>query len=864
MILDTTNKSLQFKLASSVTTNQLSCVTSWADMATSAFTPGSTSSQTNDTSAVTIVSSPASGVQRQIKSIEIYNDDTVDATVVVLYNDNSTLRTLVRISLVPGETLQFAENKWSVIDTAGRILSTASPVGNAGGDLSGTYPDPTVAKVRGIAVSTTAPTSGQVLTATSSTAATWQTPSMSGGSANLPLFNVEDYGAVGDGTTDDYSAILDAWNAMISNGSGYLFFPRAAVYRIDASVSGRLAQGSDKQYALFQIPQNPADSTHAKMIFGVLGVGEACVVRMWGGSTGSTTAPHHTASVLQVDYSTAFSWSSSYGLPSVFGAKDLDIDSGYKFTNVHFVVDHMIVRQPANPSMCSFNLEACSTAHVKDLYCDVQGYLDDAPEPTHPTGASLLMPRTDNAVVARVDQFGAWGMYTGLPITEHNECTFATIVRCKIGIAIRRDSSHFAHITSVSAEQCPWLIAGYDPSGSGANGGIVAPPSWTIKIDFLDVEDFDYGGTISWLYADSGPKAHIYDPNNHLRGIAYYRRVDSGSLAGSQDAYYAVGASNFNMLKLTDGSAATKLTGGDPVSAAPNAPTIGTATAGAASAQVAFTPASSGATATSFTATSTPGSITATGSASPITVTGLTPSTSYTFTVHASNSSGDSSESSSSNSVTPTASAWVNHETAIDARNGTSTHSVTFANTPTTGNLLVLVVAGDITSTTPSGWTSYASAVNGTGLYVFTKTATSGDTGFSTTNNASNYPLAYELFEFSSSAAMSGTAGTVTSNAGVNTWASATSLPGTSVFVVATHSFGIGTGGGSSILPTTWASPWTKSADLYTAPSGTDGACLLSGWQDTVTATSLGPSSTDVTNSNSGSTGQSITFAVDL
>ncbi|WP_370677749.1 Ig-like domain repeat protein [Pleomorphomonas sp. PLEO] len=89
---------------------------------------------------------------------------------------------------------------------------------------------------------------------------------------------------------------------------------------------------------------------------------------------------------------------------------------------------------------------------------------------------------------------------------------------------------------------------------------------------------------------------------------------------------------------------------------APDAPTIGTATAGTGSASVTFTaPSSDGGSAiTGYTVTSSPGGKTATGTASPITVTGLTNGTSYTFSVSATNEVGTSNASADSNAVTPT------------------------------------------------------------------------------------------------------------------------------------------------------------------------------------------------------------------
>jgi hypothetical protein len=111
---------------------------------------------------------------------------------------------------------------------------------------------------------------------------------------------------------------------------------------------------------------------------------------------------------------------------------------------------------------------------------------------------------------------------------------------------------------------------------------------------------------------------------------------------------YTVIASNAN-----GSAAASSASNSVAAISVPQAPTIGTATGGNASATVAYTAnATGGAAVSTFTATSTPSSITGTG-ASPITVSGLSNGTAYTFKVKATNASGVSLESAASNSVTP-------------------------------------------------------------------------------------------------------------------------------------------------------------------------------------------------------------------
>ena len=164
----------------------------------------------------------------------------------------------------------------------------------------------------------------------------------------------------------------------------------------------------------------------------------------------------------------------------------------------------------------------------------------------------------------------------------------------------------------------------------------------------------------------------------------------------------------------------------------PGPPTAPIATASSGSASVTWTPPANngGSAITAYTVRSTPGNFTATASASPATVTGLTNGTSYTFTVVATNSLGNSVASAATKAVIPITTA--DSPTNVTGVGANASARISWTASASNGSAItrytVTSSPGGITALTANGTTTTATVVgltNGTS-YTFTVVATNG------------------------------------------------------------------------------------------------------------------------------------------
>ena len=228
LILNATTKTIVAALSGAITTTNPVFTAAFADNDGSTFTESASDGALNGVTSVTLISAPAASTQRVIKSITIQNADTAAVTVTLSYNNNATLRTIVKVTLAVGDT-------WTTdgtFDTNGSLKQTIGTV-NLSTGVTGTL---AVAN-GGTGVTTSTGTGNVVL----STSPTFTTPALgTPASGTLSSCTVDGTNLVGFLNIPQNSQSA-AYTLVLADAGKHIFHPsgdaNARTYTIPANSS---------------------------------------------------------------------------------------------------------------------------------------------------------------------------------------------------------------------------------------------------------------------------------------------------------------------------------------------------------------------------------------------------------------------------------------------------------------------------------------------------------------------------------------------------------------------------------------------------------------------------------------------------
>jgi len=272
------------------------------------------------------------------------------------------------------------------------------------------------------------------------------------------VYNVQEYGAKGDGTTDDTAAIASAVNAAvaggIADGSQYaeVYFPPAVYLIAGSPTTGGSTNGSA------QIPLPVIPAANQKFVLVLRGTSDATALYHW-----QQTTPQEAGAVLRSTYNAGTTIPGT-GEVSVVGGPSPHFgygNGGSTFSNMLISVSGISIEVPQNGNICGFDFRGMGEANVFSASVLARSTVTGAPSIPDPNWAfGLAMPQTNNNDNCNIGYFSCEGLVYGLIIYEHVQANSLRLINCFDGLVIW-PSSGFPHrniISYASIENCTQCV----------------------------------------------------------------------------------------------------------------------------------------------------------------------------------------------------------------------------------------------------------------------------------------------------------------------------------------------------------------------------------------------------------------------
>lgn len=222
--------------------------------------------------------------------------------------------------------------------------------------------------------------------------------------SNIKVYNVEDYGAVHDGVTDDTEAIQDAINACFDAGGGIVYFPNG-VYIIDGPLKNGIGEAGIDYNSQLYIPGTAIDDRGPKIIL----LGESVSFYHHSDFDPSGVVLYSRNSENTGLYPSVICNIYIWGIHGYFSYTEVDM------YNIHIVVS---ANEDANgPTMCGVNFLNSGRAFLDHVFVSTDVAMEDTVEPVNNRfGIGLGEQNDDFPSFGRIVVMG--GFYKGYVLGE--------------------------------------------------------------------------------------------------------------------------------------------------------------------------------------------------------------------------------------------------------------------------------------------------------------------------------------------------------------------------------------------------------------------------------------------------------------
>ncbi|HEY3322864.1 MAG TPA: glycosyl hydrolase family 28-related protein [Planctomycetota bacterium] len=239
------------------------------------------------------------------------------------------------------------------------------------------------------------------------------------------VFNVRDYGALGDDQTDNTAAFSKCIDAVIAAGGGQMYLPNG-LYR------GRIT-----------IPpvSKPLPSWITVEI-----VGESEPAPVFG-TIGNFPLQNHGTIVKCLAESGTAVISASKSPNSLYGG----------FSAVYVVIRNLDVRAYDNPGISGIDLYFAMQCRIENVFINTGVYSVQAAKPTHGT-SGLITPTNNNAALTILRNVIVTGYHTGILVNEHTDGDNINLA-CNFNGLEFATAHHASRFGRVGAQRCTHNIA---------------------------------------------------------------------------------------------------------------------------------------------------------------------------------------------------------------------------------------------------------------------------------------------------------------------------------------------------------------------------------------------------------------------